>query len=167
MDSKNHRIREKFILFLFENSKNMYRYIFKRKIKAWEINLDYLLQLEKDTLGNDLAMFLIKNNFKLEAKLEKHDIYHVLTGYPTTVLGEISLSSFNIGTGKRSLYTFLVAIVGAFIMLENMKIFIKAFKKGKSAKNYTKWQFEYLLKEKTQDLQKLLFNNINYEYGII
>lgn len=58
--------------------------------------MEELQQFKRNTLGKDLALFLVKNNFKLESKLEKHDIYHILTYYPTTVIGKICLSSFNI-----------------------------------------------------------------------
>jgi len=154
-------IRERFIIFLFENSKNMYRYVFKRKQKSWEISKEKLMLFSENTLGKDLALFLNKNNFKLEPKLEKHDIYHVLTNYPTTALGEIQLSAFNIGSGKRSLYTVGVAFVGTIIMVDNLTAIRSAFKKGKKAINYTNWDFEFLLKENTEDLKKLLFNKTN------
>ena len=160
-------LREEIIIFLFENSKNLYRNVFKNETEAWKITVSDLLKYPNNSLGKDLAIFLKTNDFKLEPKLEKHDIYHILSDYPTTVIGEICLSSFNIGTGKRSLYTMIVAIIGAVIMLDKYKLFLTAYKRGKKAKSYTKWNFEYLLKEETDCLKKLLFNQKNLEKGII
>jgi len=166
-NTSKYTFRERLIVFLFENSKNIYRITFKKNKKAWDTSLEKLETYNHETLAKDLSLFLKENNFKLEEKFESHDIYHVLTQYPTTVKGEICLSFFNIGTGKKSIYTVGVAFIGLFIMLENYKLFIKAYKRGKTAKNYTKWNFEFLLNEKTENLRKLLFNKINNENIII
>lgn len=160
-------IREKLILFLFENSKNIYRKYFKKDVLAWNITIPKLLNYKENTLGKDLALFLIENNFQVEPKFETHDIYHILSSYPTTVLGEICLSAFNVGSGKKSLYTYAVTLVGSIILIDKLSSILKAYKRGKSAKNYSLWSFEFLLNEKTEDLKALLFNNKNINNNTI
>lgn len=158
MQKRNHlKIRERLIIQLFEHSKNVYRQVFKRNKKAWNTSINELSKFENGTLGKDLANFLNKNNFALEPKLEKHEIYHILTGYPTTVVGEICLSLFNVANGKRSIYTGGVAFLGAFLLLEEYQTFKTAYQKGKKARAYVKWEFEHLLNENTNNLKALLF----------
>ena len=160
-------IREKMIIFLFENSKNICRNLFKKNKKAWNTSVEKIANYPINTLGNDLSVFLKSNGFNLEPKLETHDIYNVLTNYPTTALGEILLSTFNIGTGKKSIYTFGVALIGSIIMLEKLPKIISAFQKGQKSTNYTKWNFEYLLNEDTESLKALLFKKYKTEIQTI
>mgnify|MGYP000318388370 CR=1 FL=1 len=102
-----------------------------------------------------------KNSSKIEPKFEKHDIYHVLTAYPTSVIGEICLSLFNVGSGKKSIYTGGVAILGALLLIEEHKTFLEAYRKGKRSRNYTAWKFEHLLNENTEELRKYIFKEDN------
>ena len=154
---KTDSLREKAIIFMFEHSKNAYKKWFKKKQMAWTTSRTQLRQYEEGSLGKDLAIFLTINQFELEAKFEKHDIYHVLTDYTTTVVGEICLSIFLIANGKRSIYTRGVAFVGSIAMIEHFKLFKAAYLRGKYAHSIAKWQFEHLLKENTNDLKKQIF----------
>lgn len=155
-------IRAKLLLVLFEISKPVYRFVFKRKQKAWQKDIKQLLNYAPHTLGNDLALFLLKNRFNLEPKLEKHDIYHIISGYSTTIIGEIELSWFNIGVGKRSLYTLGVAGLGALLLIEYFACFRQAYQRGKTARNYSRWNFENLLNENTEELKKHIFYKENH-----
>lgn len=154
-------LREKLIILLFNYSKELYRIFIKRNVKPWSFSLQDLNKFRKGSLGKELATFLQKHHFDLEPKFEKHDIYHILTDYPTNVIGEISLSVFNVGNGKRSIYTIGVALIGVFIMLEEYQVFIKAYKRGKAARSFAKWKFEFLLNENTQELKKHIFREDN------
>lgn len=153
----NYTFREKLIIALFDLSKNIYRVTIKRYTKNWNTSIAQLANYNDGTLGKDLALFLEAHNFNLEPKFEKHDIYHFLTDYPTTVVGEICLSTFNVGNGKRSIYTVGVAMVGVLIMIDNYSVFKKAYFRGKNARSYVKWDFQHLLNEQTINLKALLF----------
>lgn len=155
--SSKRSLRERFIIFLFDHSKNIYRIFFKKHQKNWAVTIPKLLNYENRTLGKDLALFLTEHGFELEPKFEKHDIYHILTDYPTTVTGEISLSVFNVANGKRSIYTIGVALIGVFVMIDNLETFKQAYQRGKNARSYAKWKFEHLLNENTQELKKHIF----------
>lgn len=154
-------LKERFILFLFNCSKNSYRIFFKRNKKSWAVSIPKLLAMPDGTLGKDLALFLTQHGFELEPKFEKHDIYHILTDYPTTVIGEVSLSVFNVANGKRSLYTLGVAWIGVLIMIDEFEIFRQAYQRGKNARSYAKWKFEHLLNENTEELKKYIFRAEN------
>lgn len=155
------QIRESIILFLFHHSKNIYRRFFKKHSLAWNTSIEKLSAYQQGTLAYDLAVFLKANNFQLEPKFEKHDIYHIITDYPTTVIGEVCLSLFNVANGKRSVYTIGVAFVGALLLLEEYKAFIAAYQKGKNARSYANWQFEHLLNENTKELKHYIFKREN------
>ncbi len=161
INATNYSFREKLILFFFDALKGIYKKFFKRNKKAWKTTILELLKFEDHTLGKDLALFIQKNNFQLEAKYENHDVYHVLTNYPTTIIGEICLATFNVGNGKKKLFTVASALIGAIIMFEHFKIFKAAYQRGKNAKFYGNWKFEYLLKENTEELKKYIFKQEN------
>ena len=118
---------------------------------------DEAVRFQKGFSGNSAQ----KNDFQLEAKYENHDVYHILTNYPTTIIGEICLATFNVGNGKRKLFTVACALFGAIVMFEHYKTFIDAFQRGKNARFYGNWKFEYLLKENTVELKKYIFKQKN------
>ena len=158
---QTYSLRERLILLLFDYSKNIYRLTIKRKQKAWPLTIEKLLQFPKGSLGKDLGLFLRVQGFELEPKFEKHDIYHIITDYPTTVIGEICLGVFNVANGKRSIYTVGVALLGVLIMLEEYETFAQAYQRGKNARSYANWKFEHLLNENTEELKKHIFKQKN------
>jgi ubiquinone biosynthesis protein Coq4 len=84
-----------------------------RTIDSQHIDFEKLLQLPADTLGYQYAKFMTDRNltpdaFLAEGKLSEqsymlkrmrqtHDIWHVVTGYETTVPGELELQAFTFG----------------------------------------------------------------------
>lgn len=159
--SQTYSLRERLIVLLFDYSKNIYRLTIKRKHKTWPLTKAKLLQFPKGSLGKDLGLFLNEQGFELEPKFEKHDIYHILTDYPTTVIGEICLGVFNVANGKRSIYTVGVALFGVFIMIDEFEVFKQAYQRGKNARSYANWKFEHLLNENTEELKKHIFRQKN------
>ncbi|WP_271253961.1 Coq4 family protein [Pseudanabaena sp. Chao 1811] len=76
--------------------------------RVGEVDLEQLAILPKHTLGYAYAQHMFKNNLKpLQIKpsnndyeflgahiTETHDIWHVITGFETTIIGEIQLEAF-------------------------------------------------------------------------
>ena len=85
----------------------------------------------------------------------------MLTGYPLSVIGEVCVSVFNLANGKRKLYTTVAVLFGVFIMFEEYETFLKAYHRGKNARSYAQWKFEYLLNENTEELRKYIFREEN------
>lgn len=134
---------------LYEWSRIPYQKYIKKNA-PWQINKSELLAFPEDSLGYGLGDFLHRNNFDIQAKLEDHDIIHVLTNTGTTVIDEIGMQYYLLGNGKRSLYLFMVIISGTPFYPTQLSYFIKRYKKGKSA-----MPFYYL------DFSKMLFTPIN------
>ncbi|KAF3884302.1 MULTISPECIES: Coq4 family protein [Nostocales] len=81
---------------------------FQKRPRLGDINLQKLYSLPTDTLGYAYANHMLKNNLKplyaghvennlqfLGAHLtETHDIWHIITGCNTNILGEIQLEAF-------------------------------------------------------------------------
>jgi ubiquinone biosynthesis protein Coq4 len=125
-------IREKFCIWLFDISKTQYANLFKKKL-PWTTTRKDLLMYPADTLGNTMGHFLETNDFQLIPKLERHDAYHVITGYSTEVKGEIELQYFFLGNGKRSLYQYGVILLGACIIPEYISSYIQAYHRGQES----------------------------------
>lgn len=153
-----YELRSKFLVTLFEISKPIYKFLFKQNTKAWSTNMNDLEKMPSNTLGNDLYHFLNQHGFDIEAKLESHDVGHVLLQYPTDVMNEVSMQYFYFASGKKSFYTAFTILLGTIVLPESYAQFIRAYHHGKTAINFQHWNFEHLLKEKTSTLQAQIFN---------
>ena len=156
-------LRAKLIHWLVEFTKPYYMRWFKKGQKNWAITEEQLLKYPSDTLGFQLMTFLKKENLSLMPLVEEHDVMHVLLEYEPNIIDEINMQFFLVGNGKRSLYAYGTAIIGAFLMPEHWGKYRKAYRRGKSALNFSKWNFQYLLKERMEDLRSLIFKKENKE----
>lgn len=150
-------IREKICVLLFEKSKIPYARVFKRKKIPWSCDKSGLLKMKKGTLGHQMGEFLERNGFELIPRLERHDAYHILTGYQTDVKDEIALQYLCFGNGKRSKYLFLVLVCGTILNPEHWQYFQKSYRIGKNARRFYHWDFKDFLSHDLEELQKWVF----------
>ncbi len=150
--------REKLCEWLFESSKGPYgKYI--KKNKEWELTREDLMSYDKESLGYALGSFLTTNDFQLLPKLERHDVYHVLTDFTISVKDEIAMQFFFFGNGKRSLYLFFVMIVGAFLFPEHYRYFKKCYRQGTEAISFGHWHMLDFLHLPLSRLKKIIYGN--------
>jgi len=117
---------------MYEWSKKPYqKYI--RKNAPWTIGITELLTFREESLGFQLGKFLSQNHFEMQEKLEDHDVIHVLTNTGITVIDEIGMQFFLLGNGKRSLYLFMVIIVGIIFYPTQFSNFLSYYKRGKNS----------------------------------
>ena len=128
-------MRDLFIEKMYELSKKQYQKFFK-KGKAWEIEINQLIQLPNDSLGFHLGCFLLKYNFEIQPKLEDHDIIHVLTNTGISVVDEIGMQYYLYGNGKRSLYLIMVIVSGTLFYPTRFSYFKQQYKRGKTAHEF-------------------------------
>ncbi len=159
-------IRKQFIGWLFEKSQKIYTNMFKNH-KPWGIYKDDLLQYHEASLGKHLGIFLDKHGFELISKVERHDVYHVLTGYGIKVEDEIALQYLCFGNGKRSPYLYGAMILGTIILPDYLNYYYKSYHIGKNANAFHYFDFKKLLKVSIADLRFSIFskahiNTLNY-----
>lgn len=148
--------RKKLITWLFEKSQIIYTNYFKKN-KPWGLTKLKLLKFPKDSFGYHLGVFLDENDFDLIPKAERHDAYHILTGFGTKVEDEIAQQYLCFANGKRSLYLFAVLILGTIILPDYLNYYLRSYKIGKSANIFHKLDFKGLLHIPFNDLQASIF----------
>lgn len=151
------KIRKKIIVRLFEWSQRFYTLYFKRKKIPWDTNRATLLTYQKDSFGRELGLFLQANNFELIPKVERHDAYHVLTGYGTKVEDEIALQYVCFGNGKRSIYLFGVILLGTLLLPDYLSYYLKSYRLGKQANSFYDWDFNAVLTLPLSALRQVVF----------
>jgi len=149
--------RKQFIAWLFEKSQKVYTNLFKHH-EAWGISKNDLLQYPETSLGKHLGNFLDNNGFELIAKVERHDAYHVLTGYGIEAQDEIALQYLCFGNGKRSSYLFAVLIIGTILLPDYLNYYYKSYCIGKNANAFHHFDFKKLLNVSLTDLRFTIFS---------
>jgi ubiquinone biosynthesis protein Coq4 len=149
-------MRKKLIYWLFEHSQRMY-IKFKNKT-PWGITSQDLLTYPKESFGFHLGKLLTENNFELLPKVERHDCYHLLTGYGTKVEDEIALQYVCFGNGKRSPYLIGVLLVGTIILPDYYKYYIKSYKLGKNCNQFHHFNYKNILHFSFQEIREGIFN---------
>lgn len=148
--------RKKLIEWMFINSQKAYTNMFKNH-KPWGIYKKDLLQYPYGSLGMYLGEFLNKHSFELISKVERHDAYHVLTGYGINVEDEIALQCLCFGNGKRSIYLYGAVILGVLILPEYITYYQKSYKIGKQSNTFHCFDFKKLLHTPLNDLRLVIF----------
>lgn len=158
MQSTFKKIRKRLIIRLFEKSQKFYVKYFKKHKIAWNITKHELLNYSKDTLGYQYIRFLIKNNFEILPKLERHDAYHVITGYKSEVQDEIALQYLCFGNGKRSIYLFGVILLGTILLPDYVTYYRQSYRIGKQANPFYNLDYEKLLATNLEEIQTVIFS---------
>jgi len=148
--------RKQLILWLFEVSRNLYTR-FKKK-QPWNLTTAELVVMPSHTYGHRLGLFLKSNGFELIPKVERHDAYHVLTGFDTEVEDEIALQYLCFGNGKRTPYLFAVLVLGTLLLPEYLPYYRKAFYFGKKSNPFHHYDFKTLLHLDFELFRSMIFS---------
>lgn len=138
---------------LYECSKKPYQKYFKKN-EPWNIDKSKLMDYPKETLGFRLGIFLHKNHFDIQEKLEDHDIIHILTNTGVSVYEEIGMQYYLFGNGKKSTYLFMVILTGTIFYPKRIIYFIEQYKKGKKAHPFHYLDFSRMLYQPVQIIQQ-------------
>jgi len=151
------KYRKQFIARLFEISHKVYTRIFKNH-QPWGISKKDLLNYPSLSFGRHLGEFLAKNGFDLIPKVERHDCYHILTGYSTKIEDEIALQYLCYGNGKRSLYLLGAIILGTILLPDYHKYYINSFNIGKNSNSFHDFNYRKLLNVPIHSLRQVIFS---------
>ena len=127
-----------------------------RKPELFPYTRIQLHEMPEGTLGKDLITMLDENRFKLLTHYARHDIKHILLGYPTTDEGEVSLQMFMLGNGHISFPVLVTVLFGSLTMPEYWSSFIKAYRRGKKSPVIDGWNWFAIVPHYTHDLQNLI-----------
>jgi len=128
-----------------------------RKKKPFPYSTAELWQMPDGTVGKDLVQMLQQEQLHLLPYYEKHDVKHVLLGYPTTEEGEVCLQCFMLGNGHISFPVMATVLFGLTTMPEHYHAFKNAFQKGRSSTCISSWNYFELIPCYTAQLQKIIF----------
>ncbi|MFC7358319.1 hypothetical protein ACFQO1_11520 [Jejudonia soesokkakensis] len=148
--------RKQFIQWLFEITQKFYLR-FKRK-RPWNISRQQLLQMPKNTVGYALGKFLDSQGFELIPKVERHDAYHLLTGFSTSVEDEIALQYLCFGNGKRTPYLLGVLLLGTLLLPDYLSYYRKAFSIGKASNSFHHYEYKKVLSWDYGNFRKSIFS---------
>ncbi|MBT8261699.1 MAG: ubiquinone biosynthesis protein COQ4 [Bacteroidia bacterium] len=149
--------RKQLIVRLFKMSEKFYTRHFKKNKQAWNITRSELLTYPTNSFGHSLGKFLSHNKFELIPKVERHDAYHVLTGYGTKVEDEIALQYVCFGNGKRSPYLFGVMFLGTLLLPDYLSYYLRSFKIGRKAHAFHHWDFSKILHSSLDEMRLSIF----------
>ena len=153
--------RKQLIAWLFKVTQHIYTTYFKTNT-PWNIKKEQLLEYSTSSFGYHLGLFLDSNGFELIPKVERHDAYHVMTGYNSNEEDEIALQYLCYGNGKRSIYLFGVITIGTIILPEYWKYYLKSYRIGKSANMFYNLDYKGLLNASISTLRASIFVNLYY-----
>jgi hypothetical protein len=128
----------------------------KRGKESWGLSTSNLLQYPYGTLGHSLGAFLQAQQLEPVPRAERHDCYHVLLQYGTSLLQESQMQWCLIGAGKRSIFTIGAALLSVIVLPERCYQYWQAYQRGKGLLNISKWQFNHLLHVPTHQLMQLI-----------
>jgi len=150
------KLRKKLIEKLFEWSQKIYLK-FKKK-EPWGISTAELLEYPNNSFGKNLGAFLNKNGFELIGKVERHDAYHVLSGFGTNVEDEIALQYLCYGNGKRTPYLTGVLLLGTTLLPKYASYYYNSYLIGKQINTFHHFDFQKLLHTDFEGFRKVIFS---------
>lgn len=146
-------MKEIIIETLYRIIKVPYQFLFKQT-KAWDISIQDFLKLPQDSLGFHYGCFLLKYNFNIQASLEEHDVYHVITNTGISVKDEIDMQFYLLGNGKKSPFVFIVIGTGILFYPFEYQSFYKNFKRGGEAHQFYDLDFFKMLSVPLSTIQQ-------------
>jgi ubiquinone biosynthesis protein Coq4 len=152
------KARERLLVFLAHDIALPYFRIV-RKGYNFPYTLASLQQLPEGSVGNTLYTFFDTNGLSLLPHYEKHDIKHVVLGYPATDTGEVSLQCFMLANGRITLPVLFCVLVGITIMPEYWSTFRQAWNKGRRTPSLNRLDWFSLVPQQLHTVQNQIFNN--------
>jgi len=89
---------------------------------------------------------------------EKHDVKHVVLGYPPTEKGEIGLQCFMLANGRITAPVVFSVLVGVIIVPEAWKSFYKAWKRGRATPCLNQLDWFSLVPKQIKAVRQQIFN---------
>lgn len=114
---------------------------------------DDLKALPAYTTGGALLRFLETHGLRLLPYYERHDLKHLLTGYPPTDAGEVCLQTFMLATGHRSFPVLISVAFGLCCMPDHWRAMRKAWHRGRGVASMDGVQWALLIARPLVEVQ--------------
>lgn len=92
-------------------------------------------------------------------KMENHDVHHLITGCGTNFEDEIAMQYLLLGNGKLNAHLLAAIFLGTLFLPEYLKMYLRAYQKGKRMKAFFHWDFESLLWQNFEHLKDFIYQN--------
>jgi ubiquinone biosynthesis protein Coq4 len=119
-----------------------------------------LQRFPEGTVGRALFHFFADNQLDMLPHYEKHDVKHVVLGYPPTEEGEVSLQCFMLANGRVTFPVLFSVIVGLTIMPDKWRAFSIAWKRGRATHSLNKLDWFGLIPQPLDIVQKQIFKTL-------
>lgn len=129
-----------------------------RKGYKFPYSIKDLQHFKAGTVGRELYSFFFKNDLEMLPHYEKHDVKHVVLGYPPTEVGEVSLQCFMLANGRISVPVIFSVAIGIIIMPEHFIAFRKAWKRGRRTPCLNKLDWFSLVPMPLSEARKQIFS---------
>lgn len=117
-----------------------------------------LQRFPEGSVGKELFHFFMKNNLDMLPHYEKHDVKHVVLGYPPTEEGEVCLQMFMLANGRITAPVIFSVIVGAALMPDKWGAFRNAWKRGRTTPSLNKLDWFALIPKPLNSVHQQIFN---------
>lgn len=118
--------------------------------------LPQLQQLPDGTVGRELYRFFNDHDLQLLPHYEKHDIKHVVLGYPPTEEGEVCLQCFMLGNGRITAPVLFSVVVGLLILPDKWSSFRQAWIRGRRTPSLNRLNWFALVPQPLQQVRQQL-----------
>lgn len=149
-------IREQLFAYVAKNLIKLHHSL-RLENKEWNMKVEDFKKFQSGTLGNKLYQFYTENNFKPIAKLEYHDVYHILFNKDASVYSEIYLQFIEFGNGKTTFINYIVAFGSFLFFPEKYKDWNNAIKEGKELIPLFHIPFQHHLEQNFDQLVQSLY----------
>ena len=151
------KFRKKLLIYLAHEVALPY---FKLVRKGYDFpySIKDLQHFNDGTVGKALYFFFSHNGLELLPHYEKHDVKHVVLGYPPTEEGEVSLQCFMLANGRITAPVIFSVLIGVLLMPDSWSSFRKAWKRGRSVPCLNTLNWFSLIPRPLSDVRKQILN---------
>lgn len=154
---QEYSLRERTLLWLLGNVIPVHAKVYSRR-PIWGLLREDMLQYPAGTLGHELGLFLTRESLQPIDRVERHDAFHILLGFSTSLEDEAAMQFFLVGNGKISPFTLATAAFTVLTMPDKWGRFRQEFRRGRQALSIAKWDFQQLLDEPFADVRAVIFH---------
>ena len=153
---QEYSFRERALLWLLGNVIPVHAKVYSRR-PIWGMKREDMLQYPTGTLGHELGQFLTREHLQPVDRVERHDAFHILLDFSTSLEDEAAMQFFLVGNGKISPFTLATATFTALVMPDKWGRFIREFRRGYAALSVANWDFLHLLDEPFAEVKAVIF----------